>query len=95
MLGLSRLVLLFLLVVLVARGLRQLLSGMTEGMRAGRPQRPPEQGVRMVRDPVCGVFVVPSRALALQDKGQTRYFCSEKCRSQYQLRDRARPGSAR
>ncbi len=95
MLGLTRLVLLFLLVVFLARGLRQLLTGMTQGMRGNRAPGPPERGVHMVRDPVCGVFLVPSRAVLLQDRGQTRYFCSEKCRAQYQLRGASRPGSSR
>ncbi len=92
---LTRFLLIFVLILLAARGLRQLLVGMTQGMRDGRKTRPPEQGVRMVRDPVCGVFVVPSRALMLQDRGQTRYFCSEECRAQFQLRGASRSGSTR
>jgi YHS domain-containing protein len=95
MIGLTRLLLLVLLILFAGRALRQLLAGMTQGLRAGRTPRPPEQGVRMVRDPVCGVFLVPSRALVLQDRGQTRYFCSEKCRAQFHLRGATRSGSTR
>jgi YHS domain-containing protein len=37
----------------------------------------------MVRDPVCGTYVVPGRALELARGRETLYFCSEKCRDQY------------
>jgi YHS domain-containing protein len=40
--------------------------------------------VQMVRDPVCGTFLVPSRALTFTDRGVVRYFCSEACRQAYQ-----------
>jgi YHS domain-containing protein len=39
--------------------------------------------VKLVRDPVCGVFVVPGKALTAGSGGSTRYFCSEKCREQW------------
>jgi YHS domain-containing protein len=39
--------------------------------------------VKLVRDPVCGVFVVPSQALTSGSGTSTRYFCSEKCRQQW------------
>ena len=34
----------------------------------------------MVRDPVCGTFVVQSRALTADSGGETAWFCSEECR---------------
>jgi hypothetical protein len=59
---LIRLLLLFLLFMLVVRAGWRLLVGIVEGAsrsRSGIPQR----GTPMVRDPVCGTFVVQSRAL--------------------------------
>lgn len=38
--------------------------------------------VKLVRDPVCGTYVSPDSAIA--DGGE--YFCSEKCRNEYQAR---------
>jgi YHS domain-containing protein len=40
----------------------------------------------MVRDPVCGTFVLPDRALAISDARQRVYFCSEACRDTYRAR---------
>ena len=78
--------LLFLLFLVAARALWRLLSGVAQGVsgqdgRAGRPASPP--AVKMVRDPVCGTYVVPGRALELARGRETLYFCSEKCRDQY------------
>ncbi len=82
---LVRFLLLCLLVILVARELRRFVHYVIEG--ATRPrQGPPEQGVRMMRDPVCGTFVVPSRAITAGTGGQMQYFCSVKCRDAYRAR---------
>jgi YHS domain-containing protein len=43
----------------------------------------PRRGVQMVRDPVCGTFVVPDRALMLLVGRQPIYFCSTACRDKY------------
>jgi YHS domain-containing protein len=40
----------------------------------------------MVRDPVCGTFVLPSRSSSLRDKAGTHHFCSDTCRRAYQAR---------
>jgi uncharacterized protein len=93
--GFSRFLLLLVMVLLVARALRRLFGGVVQGMSAGRPAPPPDRGVRMVRDPVCGTFIVPSRALVVNDRGTARYFCSEKCRDAYRPADRQRASSAR
>ena len=42
--------------------------------------------VKLVRDPVCGVFVVPGKALTRGSGASTQYFCSEKCRQQWSHR---------
>lgn len=63
----------------------RLLKGIFEGMG----YQPPGSGrhtVGLVRDPVCGTFVLPSKALTSGSGSETRYFCSEKCRSDYAVR---------
>ena len=43
----------------------------------------PQRSVGLVRDPVCGVFVVPGQALTAGTGSATRYFCSEDCRRKW------------
>ena len=63
----------------------RLVKGIFEGMGYHPPNWKPES-VGLVRDPVCGQFVVPSQALRLGTGLDTRYFCSEKCRQEYGAR---------
>jgi YHS domain-containing protein len=44
------------------------------------------QGVHMERDPVCGTFVVPHRAVSLIEGRRQIYFCSPRCRDAYRAR---------
>jgi hypothetical protein len=81
----AKLILWAVLLVLVVRGASRLLRGVIEGAgytRADQPQR----SVGLVRDPVCGVFVVPGQALASGTGSSTRHFCSEKCRTEWARR---------
>jgi YHS domain-containing protein len=55
-------------------------------MRGPRIQAPP--AVPLARDPVCGTFVVPSRALSGGTGDDIRFFCSEKCRRTYEAKRR-------
>ena len=74
-------IILFLIVVrLIWRFVRAVLEG------AGYLQKPSHPSVGLVRDPVCGVFVVPANALTLGSGMETRYFCSEKCREEWRRR---------
>jgi YHS domain-containing protein len=66
------------LFLIVVRILWRFLRGVLEG--AGMIPGPDTPSVRLVRDPVCGVFVVPSQALTARSGSATAYFCSEKCR---------------
>ncbi len=86
---LVRYILLFLLVALLARAFARLFAGFLEGL-TGTPRgtRVPRLGVQMVRDPVCGTFVVPDRAVMLVDGARRVHFCSDKCRDQYRARVR-------
>jgi uncharacterized protein len=86
---LLRFLLVFLLGVLVLRALGRLLAGLVDGASAPRAPRsgPPERGVQMVRDPVCGTFLPPDTAVSVRERdGAVRYFCSEKCRDAYRAR---------
>lgn len=80
-----RFLLLSILLTLAVRTIQRLFAAFVEGMQ-GTPAggaRVPQRGVQMARDPVCGTFVVPDRAVSLGD-GRTRvYFCSTACRDKY------------
>ena len=81
--------LLFLIVVrLVWRFLAGVIDGLTppgahSGSRGSGQKKP---SVPLVRDPVCGKYVVRERALALDAGKETQYFCSEHCRDEYARR---------
>ena len=78
----ARLILWAILIVIIVRSLSRLLRGVLEGagyIRDNAPQR----SVGLVRDPVCGVFVVPGHALTVGTGEATRYFCSEDCRRKW------------
>ncbi len=87
----ARFILLSLLVLFVARAVWRLFEGIVQGAleadRRPRGARSMQAGVKMVRDPVCGTFVVPGRAVTATRGGETLYFCSEKCRNDYAKRE--------
>ena len=61
-------------------------SGGDGRQRRGRGAEKPDQPVQMARDPVCGTFVVPERAVSVAVGRERVYFCSEKCRDAYRAR---------
>ena len=79
---LSRLVLIIILGIFVARAFWRLIDGIVEGARG----RVPARGVAMVRDPVCGTFVLPDDARMISDGRARVFFCSDACRDKYQAR---------
>jgi uncharacterized protein len=93
----TRLLLVLVLCIVVARMFWRVVDGIIEGAtgrsRASRSRRPevPSQGVQMVRDPVCGTFVVPDSALTVVDGRARLYFCSTTCRDRYRSRPAGRP----
>lgn len=92
-----RYLLLFLLVILITRAAWRIVGGVLQGLAGEPPRRAggvPTQGVPMVRDPVCGTFVVPDRALALADGSRQVFFCSVGCRDAYRGRPSAGSRSA-
>ena len=54
--------------------------------RQRRRGSPAPGAVQMVRDPVCGTFVVPERAVSIADGHARVYFCSDRCRDAYRAR---------
>jgi YHS domain-containing protein len=82
-----RALLLFLLVVFLVRAVWRLLGGIVSGAistgSVPSGNRPAAPAVKMERDPVCGTYVVPSKAVALAKGRETLYFCSERCRDEW------------
>ena len=76
------------------RAIWKLLQGVMQGMAGpstGQGFRResggvPAQGVQMAKDPVCGTYVVPDRAVSLSAGGQRIYFCSDACRDKYRAK---------
>lgn len=88
---LTRVLLFGLLLLLLARAVRNLLVGIIAGAAPRPPARGPRAGEHMVRDPVCGTFVLPSRALTIGSGEDAHYFCSEQCRTAYRHQPDAGP----
>jgi YHS domain-containing protein len=82
-----RFLLVLLLCIFLVRILLRSVDAFIEGV-SGRPRTPRAQrrGVPMARDPVCGTFVLPERAVMLVDGRSRLYFCSEACRDRYRAR---------
>jgi YHS domain-containing protein len=83
-----RTLLIVVVILLLVRAVWRLLGGIVSGAisagpvtRGGQPAAPTP--VKMERDPVCGTYVVPSKAIALAKGRETLYFCSERCRDEW------------
>lgn len=88
---LVRWLLIALLVLLLFRAISRLIAGILQGAGYATqdPRRGDRPGVSLVRDPACGMFVVPSRAISVGSGTSRQFFCSERCRDRY-LADRQR-----
>jgi YHS domain-containing protein len=75
-----------LLVLAVIRAVWRLVKGVLEGAGYQQVQGRPQPRLKLVRDPNCGTFVSPASALVTRVAGQTVYFCSEKCRHEWEKR---------
>lgn len=78
-----RLLLFMLLITVVLRSAYRFLYGVIEGAgmespRVSRRRRTQVTG-HMVKDPVCGTYVVQGRALTAVRAGETAWFCSAEC----------------
>jgi YHS domain-containing protein len=87
-----RLLLLLIVLRLVLRFVAGLLQGLSgEPVSAGtKGKRAARSAVPLMKDPVCGTYVVAGKALTSVAGGQTHYFCSDTCRRTF---DRDQAGS--
>ena len=82
-----RYILVLVLLILVARAFWRIVDGVIAGARKSSGSPPvPTAGVPMERDPVCGTFVIPQRAIVLGVGDRRLYFCSTACRDKYRAR---------
>jgi len=90
-----RIALLVIFIFVIARAFWRLVDGIVDGISQADRRRRGDvatRSVAMVRDPVCGTFVLPDRAVALVDGGERIYFCSDACRDTYIKRPSAGSG---
>jgi YHS domain-containing protein len=82
-----RLVLFLILFIFIARTFWRIIDNVIEAASGRAPgergAQPPLQSAKMVRDPVCGTFVLPERSVSSVDARGRSYFCSETCRDRY------------
>ncbi len=93
----TRLLLLFVLILTAARFFWRLVDAVVRaagsaqqsgrgGGPAGAGRSNPPTSVKMQPCPVCGTYVVPGKAISIVSGGAPVYFCSDKCRAEYQSR---------
>lgn len=68
------------LILIVLRILWRMIMG---PLRRARPARRKPGAMPLVRDPVCGTYLLPDRAITTGSGDSTLYFCSEACRDKY------------
>ena len=79
-----RILLLGILFLLIAQAFWRLVEGIVQGAGGSSSRkRSIKPSMKLVRDPVCGTFVAPRQELSLTARGETHYFCSEKCRREF------------
>ena len=78
-----RVILLLILIVLVARTFWRVIDGLVEGLSGRHTTNEPLRSRRLVRDPVCGTWVLPKDDLRLMKGRQHVFFCSAACRDRY------------
>ena len=78
-----RLILELVLIIIVARTFWVVIGAVMEGLRGGPSGGPPDRRGVLVRDPVCGTYVLQERAVVVMRSGQPVFFCSTACRDQY------------
>jgi YHS domain-containing protein len=82
-----KLIIWLVLLFIIGRMVYRFMYAVFEGAGMLRePQARERAAVKLVRDPVCGVFVVPSKALTSGAGSDTQFFCSEKCRQEWSRR---------
>jgi len=76
------------LLLFIVRAVLMLVRGVMQGIQgeAGVPSGRSRPSVQLMRDPVCGVYVSPSKAITEQSGVGIAYFCSERCRQAWRQR---------
>ena len=83
----ARWILLFIVVLLAVRAVGRFMGGLMQGVGSDAARaRASDPPVKMVKDPVCGTFVVPGKALSAVSAGATVWFCSQRCRDEFARR---------
>jgi YHS domain-containing protein len=88
----ARLILLFILILAAARFFWRLVDVVMKaalgpaGQQQARRGGGPPASVKMQPCPVCGTYVVPGKAISAVSGGAPIYFCSDKCRAEFQSR---------
>ena len=82
-----RFLVLSIILTIVVRSLARLADSFMQGYRGDTAprdrSRTPQRSVHMERDPVCGTFVIPERAVTVLDGRERVYFCSTACRDKF------------
>jgi YHS domain-containing protein len=82
-----RWLLLFIVILLAVRAIARFVGGLMQGVQGDAGgRRAADSPVKMVKDPVCGTFVVPGKALSASTGGATVWFCSQRCRDEFARR---------
>ena len=76
------------LLLVIIRAVLMLVRGVMQGARgdAGVATPRARPSVQLMRDPVCGVYVSPSKAITERSGVGIAYFCSERCRQAWRQR---------
>lgn len=87
----ARFILLFILVLAAARFFWRLVETVVRAASGPTAHGAPRGStaptpVKMQPCPVCGIYVVPGKAISAVSNGAPVYFCSDKCRAEYQSR---------
>jgi YHS domain-containing protein len=81
----ARVILWIIVGIIIVRLAWRFVHAIMEGAGMLR-EPPPTTSVKLVRDPTCGTYVLPSQALTSGSGASTKYFCSEKCRQAWSRR---------
>ncbi len=77
-----------LFLIFVYFGIKTVLT-IVRYVKSGRSEEPHIYGVRkaplneMVRDPICGTYIVKEEALSLRTREGVKYFCSQECKRKF------------
>ncbi len=71
-----------LIAVLIIRLIWGFVASIVSAASGPKQVRRP-RSMQLVRDPVCGTYIQQSRALKVDARGKTHYFCSDDCRRKF------------